>query len=228
MTPRCLLLAIALWTLPAAAYAAYPPLDHWYSNPLGFSPIALHTGNALWLPALAATAALALTEPMAGGDRWSAYQQSGVAWGYKGPYTSAYTLEAGASWLARRWLGLGAELAFLHYRDGFNDTPGLAVRPMIRWYAVNRDDLRLYFESGAGLVYTPDEFPAPSSYDGRRGLRLNGTTRYGLGAEVPLTGGLHLALGLRHQHVSNGNARGLERNPSHDSNGFTVGLSWRP
>lgn len=54
MTPRRLLLAVALWSLPAAAPAAYPPLDHWYSNPLGFSPIALHTGNALWLPALAA------------------------------------------------------------------------------------------------------------------------------------------------------------------------------
>ncbi|MCZ8217477.1 MAG: hypothetical protein O9262_14630, partial [Cyclobacteriaceae bacterium] len=38
-----------------------PPFTKWYQNPLGVSPIALHTGNGLWIPAVAATAVLLFT-----------------------------------------------------------------------------------------------------------------------------------------------------------------------
>lgn len=39
-----------------------PPFTKWYQNPLGFSPISLHTNNGIIIPAIAAGAILLLTD----------------------------------------------------------------------------------------------------------------------------------------------------------------------
>lgn len=220
--------ALLLAAAPCAARGGYPPGDRWYQNPLGLEPVALHTSRGLVLPAAAAGLALLLTraEPTAG-PRLSTYAQAGAAAGYKSPYTSVFTEEVGLLWHPRPWLALGAELAAYQLRDAFNGTAGLAVRPMIRWYPVHTGPFRLFLESGGGLLLTADEFPAASDADARVGLRLNGATRYGVGAEVQLGSGWHLVGGVRHLHVSNGNVRGEARNPSHDSNGVFLGAGWR-
>lgn len=228
LAPALPLLLAALAAAPGAARAGFPPGDRWHQNPLGFSPLELHTSRALVLAGAAAGLALVLTEASGPDERVSLYAQAGLAEAYKGPFTTVWTAEAGALWHARRWLALGGEVAWYEFRDGWNRTGGLAVRPMIRWYPLFRPSLRLFFESGAGLLWTRDAYPAPSAYDPRDGLRLNGATRYGVGAEVGLGRGWLLLAGVRHQHVSNGNVRGADRNPSHDSNGAFVGAAWTP
>lgn len=52
--------------------------------------------------------------------------------------------------------------------------------------------------------------------------------RYGVGGEINLGTEVSALFGARHIHVSNGNTSGPERNPSHDSNGFFLGVAYRP
>ena len=100
----------------------------------------------------------------------------------------------------------------------------------MRFYPVHREKFRLYFESGAGIIAFVEKFPQPSGFFGdyRTGTHLNGSPKYGIGAEFNLNPRLSLQVGIQHVHVSNGNTWGAENNPGHDSNGFSVGVLWRP
>jgi hypothetical protein len=104
---------------------------------------------------------------------------------------------------------------------------------VFRWYPVNGESFRLYFECGAGIIGIADNFPKPTSgygfrSDGRTGTHFNGSPKYGIGGEANLTKEVSALFGVRHVHISNGNTSGEDRNPGHDSNGFYLGFSYRP
>ncbi|MDX2056611.1 MAG: acyloxyacyl hydrolase [Gemmatimonadales bacterium] len=213
---------------PMAAQS-FPPGDRWYQNPLGFSPLQLHTRNAFVVPAVAVALGLLLTdrEP----DLVRGFRPEvglGQSWGYKYPHASVTQMAAGGEFQLRRWLAVGVEADAVFPRDDFNEATGFAVRPWARFYPVTRKGWRLYFESGGGLIRFDRHFPAPTDRDPRRGTRWNGLTKYGVGGAVRVGPTIELRIAARHVHVSNGNAEGEARNPSHDSNGIFVGLSWQP
>jgi hypothetical protein len=220
---------LLVWiALPSVAVAG-EGVEDWYENPLGFSPLALHTANGLILPAAAAALCWWLTDDdPAWTRRWSFHVESGVSWGYKPPYTTLSQSNVAALYHPRSWLAVGAELSVYAVRDAVNDTVGVGVRPVVRFTPLRSDRVSLFFEAGAGLMAFAEEFSRPHEADPRLGTILNGTPKYGVGAELRLTGRVSLLLGVRHVHVSNGNVRGVERNPSHDSNGFSLGLAVRP
>ncbi len=222
--------ALSVLLTAPVSWAQSPALDErWYENPLRFSPVSLHTRNGFILPALAVGAGLLLTDrDPALARRLTIYDEAGASWGYKSPHTTLWQDNLGVAFRARRWMSVGVEASFYSVRDDYNRTHGFAVRPFARFHPVSRDRWRLYFESGGGLVRFADEFPRPTPDDGRLGTQWNGTTEYGVGAEVDLGRRLTLHGGVRHVHVSNGNADGPERNPSHDSNGVFVGIGLRP
>lgn len=200
--------------------------DTWYNNPLGFEPVKMHTSMGFLIPAAAVGVCLwATRKDTTLRHRISVYQESGFSWGYKYPQTYLPQLNTGINLHLRRWMSVGAEFDLYFPRDEFNSTTGIAVRPFARFYPVNREKWRCFFESGGGLLYTVSNFPRPTDQDARLGTRLNGTTKYGLGFEWNFTRTTSVLFGLRHIHVSNGNTSGVERNPSHDSNGFFVGVS---
>lgn len=202
--------------------------DHWYDNPLGFEPLKLHTSMGFIVPAVAAGACLLLTKKDSTlKQRLSIYNDVGMNWGYKYPYTFLPQNNTGINYQLRKFMSLGVEFMALFPRDDFNKTTGFAIRPFARFYPVNRANWRLYFESGGGFVYTLTEFPQPTDRDGRLGLQLNGITKYGIGADVNISRNTSVVFSVRHLHVSNGNTKGVERNPSHDSNGFSIGLLHR-
>lgn len=202
--------------------------DQWYSNPLGFEPVKLHTAMGFLLPAAAVGTCLLLTKnDTALSRRLSVFHESGYSWGYKYPFAGLSQHNTGVNLMLRRWLSVGADIDLYFARDQFNNVAGVGIRPFARFYPVNRSGWKLYFESGGGLIYFFEEFPQPTDQDGRLGTFLNGTTRYGIGTELRLAGSTFLLAGVRHVHVSNGNRKGVERNPSHDSNGFFVGCSLR-
>lgn len=211
-----------------SATAQYSYGDRWYNNPLGFEPLKLHTSMGFIVPAVAVGTCLLLTkkDPSLAG-RLSFYNEVGVSWGYKYPYTFLPGNNTGINYQLRKFMSVGVELDVLFPRDDFNQTTGFAIRPFARFYAFNKPGWRLYFESGGGFVYTTTEFPRPTDQDGRLGLKLNGITKYGIGSEINITEKAAVMFGIRHIHISNGNAKGVERNPSHDSNGFFVGLAHR-
>jgi opacity protein-like surface antigen len=209
----------------------YPPFTRWYQNPLGISPLSLHTGNGLWIPIVTATAVMLLVpNDTTMVDRISYYNESGVSKGYMDRHTSIFQNNTGVLVRVRRWMSIGGEVTIYHPRDEVNNTWGFGLRPFIRFYVVERDRWRIYFESGAGLIYFLNEYPQPSGFfgDTRTGTRLNGSPKYGVGTEVNIGQTVSIVAGVRHVHISNGNHPDADRNPGHDGNGFTIGVLYTP
>lgn len=208
---------------------SFPYGDHWYDNPLGFDPVELHTKNGFLIPAIVIGVCLLTTNTDSQlVDKLGYYNESGISWGYKYPYTTLFQNNTGIQLFLRTWMSIGIDIGCYFPRDAFNSTAGVSIRPFARFYPVNTNKWRMFFESGGGFIYFLDQFPKPTDQDSRLGTNWNGTTRYGLGGELNLGTTTSLLLGIRHVHVSNGNTKGVERNPSHDSNGFFIGLSYRP
>lgn len=221
--PLTLLLVLAL-IINSNAQFSYG--DHWYDNPLGFEPLKLHTSMGFIVPAIAVGTCLLLTKKDATlTQRLSIYNEVGLSWGYKYPHTFLPSNNTGINYQLRKFMSVGVEFDVLFPRDDFNKTMGFAIRPFARFYPVNNQKWRLYFESGGGLIYTVTEFPKPTDRDNRLGLQLNGITKYGIGSDISINTKTSVMFGVRHLHLSNGNTKGAERNPSHDSNGFFIGLT---
>lgn len=226
---RILINSVIVLVLCHHIQAQYPYGDEWYQNPLGFEPLNLHTAMGFLVPAAAVGVCLLLTEKDSTlQHKLSVYNESGISWGYKYPYTTLYQNNTGVNYQLRKFMSVGMDFDMYFPRDDYNQTTGFALRPFARFYPVNNEHWRLYFESGGGFIYFLDEFPQPTPQDDRLGTNWNGTTKYGLGTEISLSSSTSVMFGVRHIHVSNGNSKGVERNPSHDSNGFFVGVSWRP
>lgn len=200
--------------------------DHWYDNPLGFKSLSLHTSMGFIVPAVTVGVVMLLTKKDTSlRNRLAIYNETGLSWGYKYPHTFLPQNNTGINFQLRKYMSIGIELGVYFPRDDFNKTTGFAIRPFARFYPVNKDRWRLYVESGGGFIYLADEFPRPTDQDNRLGTYWNGTTKYGLGGEINFNKTNAILFGVRHIHISNGNKKGVERNPSHDSNGFFIGLS---
>lgn len=208
--------------------AGYDYGDYWYDNPLGISPLSLHTRNGFLLPAVAVGLCLLLTDKDTLADRVALYSEGGVSWGYKYPRTTLSQCNFGIEYKLRDWVSIGADLDFYLPVDDYNNTFGAGIRPFARFYFINSGDLKVYFESGGGIIYFSENFPKPTKQDNRLGTYWNGTTKYGIGGQYKIGENTFVQLGIRHIHVSNGNTKGVERNPSHDSNGFFIGISYIP
>jgi hypothetical protein len=223
---RLILVVFSTLMLCSNIQAQYWPGDHWYDNPLGFDPVKLHSSMGFIIPAVAVGTCLLLTKKDPDlKDKLSIYNETGLSWGYKYPHTFMPQNNTGINFQLRKFMSIGIEFDVYFPRDDFNKTTGFAIRPFARFYPVNKEKWRLYFESGGGFIYLLDEFPRPTDEDNRLGTQWNGTTKYGIGSEIAISKSAAILLGVRHLHISNGNTKGVERNPSHDSNGFFVGLS---
>lgn len=221
-----IIITLILLFLSNNSFSQFAYGDKWYNNPLGFKPLELHTAMGFLVPAAAVGTCLLLTKNNPDlKNRISIYNETGISWGYKYPETFMPQNNTGINFQLRKWMSVGIEFGVYMPKDDFNNTTGFAIRPFARFYPVNNDKWRLYFESGGGFIYFLDEFPLPTDQDNRLGLNFNGVTKYGLGSEINFTKSTSFLLGIRHIHVSNGNSKGVERNPSHDSNGFFLGLS---
>lgn len=208
-----------------------PPFTKWYQNPLGISPIALHTGNGIYLPAIAATTILIFTKRDSTlRNRFTYYDDIGVSYGYYASKTTIYQNNLGFLFQVRKYMSLGIEFSTVHVTDDKNNTWGLGLRPFVRFYPIHKKNFKLFFQSGAGLILFADTYPKPSGFfgDNREGTKLNGSPKYGIGAEFSISNSLFGQVGIWHIHFSNGDQPSYERNPGHDSNGFSLGLMHRP
>ncbi len=213
------------------SFGALPPFTKWYQNPLGVSPIALHTGNGIFIPAIAAGAILLFTkQDTTLLNSFSLYVDVGYTKGYYGSFSNVTHYNIGINYMLRKYMSIGAEFSQVYVADNENNTYGVGIRPFFRFYPMNKDNIKLYFQSGAGLQYFFKNFPQPSGFfdDYREGTRLNGSPKYGIGAEIKLNPKWEITAGLWHTHFSNGDNPSAERNPGHDSNGFSIGLVYTP
>lgn len=212
------------------SFGTLPPFTKWYQNPLGVSPIALHTGNGLFIPLIAATGILIFTKSNDTLDnRVSFHSDIGYTKGYYGSFSNITHLNIGINYMLRDYLSAGVELSQVYVYDNVNNTYGIGIRPFFRFYLINKESIKFYFQSGAGLQYFFENFPKPSGFFGdyREGTRINGSPKYGIGTEIKLNSKWNIHAGLWHIHFSNGNNPSSERNPGHDSNGFSFGLIYK-
>lgn len=209
----------------------YPPFTKWYQNPLGISPVSLHTSNGIVLPAIGTIAILIITKKDTSlVNRLAYFNEIGISKGYYASKTTVYQNNLGFLYQIRKYMSLGTEFSIVYVTDKINNTWGLGIRPFVRFYPINKERFKLFIQSGAGLILFTENFPKPSGFfgDNREGTKLNGSPKYGIGSEFKLNKRLSGQIGLWHIHFSNGNYPSRDRNPGHDSNGFTVGLIYNP
>lgn len=211
------------------AIGEYPPFTKWYQNPLGVTPIKLHTANGIMVPALVAGVMLALLPgDSIHSEKFSCFTEGGASFGYYANETTWLYSNNGIVYRIRNYLSVGMEASVGHAHDRANNTWGVGIRPFFRFHLINRPGASFFFQSGAGLILFKERFPKPSGFFGdfREGTRLNGSPRYGLGVSYKLKDRLTLNAGIWHDHFSNGNRAGKDRNPGYDGNGFSLGMSW--
>ena len=214
------------------AKGLYPPFTRWYQDPLGLKPLELSTAFGFLWASGAMAACLVFTKQDSGFQkRCLVYQEAGLGFGYKPPYTNVFQNEIGFMYRLRDWMNAGLGITAFHFDDKTSDTWSFGVRPFVRWYPYRSRNLNLFFEYGAGLSYSLARFPLSGtgwdSDTARIGTQINLITKYGTGVEVLLNQRFSLQAGARHFHLSNGNTKGIQRNPSHDSNGIFLGLLFR-
>lgn len=209
----------------------YPPFTKWYQDPLGLKPIELSTAfGFVWGSAAVATCLILTKNDSLFQNRVSAYSEEGFSAGYKHPYTIALHHETGLMYDVRKWMALGIGGTVFHFKDKINNTWTFGFMPFARWYVYKSGKISFYIHYGAGLSYSLNRFPLTGtgweSDTGRTGTKFNFLSKYGFGAECYLTKRLVLFASIKHFHLSNGNTSGIQRNPSHDSNGFFLGISY--
>lgn len=207
----------------------YPPLTKWYHDPLGLKPLELSSAAGFVWGSLSIAACLILADKDSSFQKkLFIYDEASIGFGYKPPYTNTFQNNAGILFKLCSWMGVGTEFNLFHFADNTNNTVGLGLRPFVRWYAVNGEKINLFFEYGAGVSYSLNRFPLTGtgwkSDTARTGTHFNFTTKYGIGSELRLSERFIVQAGIRHFHLSNGNIKGVSRNPSYDSNNIFLGL----
>jgi opacity protein-like surface antigen len=223
------MLLVVIAASVASAQKMYPPHTEWYQDPLGLRPVELSSAPGFAWGAAAVAACLLLTKNDSSfRKRIYLYEEAGVGGGYKPPYTLVIQNNAGVLYKVRQWMAVGAAFNAFYLTDGVNNTLATGVRPFARWYAWRQKRFHLFFEYGAGVSYSIDRFPLTGTgYEAdtaRTGTHFNYTPTYCIGTEIKITGNMMIQAGVRHTHLSNGNIKGIDRNPSHDSNGFFAGV----
>lgn len=211
---------------------AYPPFTKWYQDPLGLKPLQLSTAfGIVWSSAAVATSLIFTTKDTTLQKRISTYNETGLSIGYKWPYTSSFQNDAGFMVDVRKWMSIGVGWNTIHFKDKMNNTWCFGIRPFARWNALKTKKLSTYFEYGAGICYSLNQFPLSGieqeADTGRIGTHFNLNSKYGIGAIFKCNTNVSVQLSIRHYHLSNGNIKGIKRNPSYDSNGFFLGVFYK-
>ena len=211
----------------------YPPFTKWYQDPLGLKPLELSSAYGFVWGSTAIAACLIFTKKdSAFQKKFSVYQEAGFGFGYKPSYTNVFQNDFGIMYRLRKWMSIGFGWNSFHFKDKTNDTWSFGVRPFARWYPISGKKASLFFEYGAGLSYSLNRFPLTGTGlevdTSRSGTQFNFTSKYGIGVEFHFNKKLSMQAGIRHFHLSNGNLAGIQRNPSHDSNGFFLGFLYSP
>jgi hypothetical protein len=233
VSARCILLLFISFATLVKANAQtshmYPPFTKWYQDPLGLKPIQLSTAFGFVCGSAAVAACLLLTKnDSTFQKKLSPYWEAGYGLGYKPPYTNVLQNDIGILYGVRKWISIGVCLTFSHFKDQVNNTWTAGMMPFARWYLYKSKPLNVFFQYGAGISYSFEKFPLTGTGweadTARTGTQFNFLSKYGVGIEVHLQKRFSFETGIRHFHLSNGNIKGIQRNPSHDSNLFFAGI----
>lgn len=81
---------------------------------------------------------------------------------------------------------------------------------LFRWHFLKAENLTIYFDGGAGLMYSDHSLPA-------HGTHFNFRPQAGFGLSIDLDGSTHLICGARWLHISNAGTGSSQENPGYDA-----------
>ncbi|MFC1851269.1 acyloxyacyl hydrolase [candidate division CSSED10-310 bacterium] len=93
---------------------------------------------------------------------------------------------------------------------------GIGITFQLRWHFLKYKSWGTYLDYGPGFIVTTEKFPPG-------GTTYNFITQYGMGLDLTIRENVHLLLGFREQHLSNGKGIG-EDNPTYDGAGMYAQL----
>ncbi len=210
----------------------YPPYTKWYQDPLGIKPLELSTAFGFVWASVATAACLIFTKKDSLLQKnITFYTEVGKTIGYKPPFTASNQNEIGIIFGLRPNMSLGFSLSSYHFKDNINDTYTFGFMPLVKWDLFRSKKVDFYFQYNAGISYSLSIFPLTGTGLGtdtsRYGTKFNFLAKYTIGADYFLTNKIALQVALKHFHLSNGNIKGIERNPSYDGNGLSIGLMYK-
>lgn len=100
------------------------------------------------------------------------------------------------------------------------DSVGIGIDVGVRYHVLHIGRATLFGEISVGILGSTERFPV-------RGTRLNTNYGAGVGISYPLTDGTRLLVGADFLHVSNGDTSGSDRNPSINTLGGFLGVSFQ-
>ncbi len=159
------------------------------------------------------------TDTFGQAETWRWTVQAGFGADVKGDDNYLALGGVGLSYFLVDDLSLNFELnGFYVDQEGEDSSPiGVNFNLLLRWHFFKRDSWTIYFDGGAGMLYTSDDVPD-------NGSSFNFTPQAGLGMSFALNEKARLLLGARWHHISNANT--YDENPGRDSVQAYVGLSF--
>lgn len=88
-----------------------------------------------------------------------------------------------------------------------------------RWHFLVVEKFSIFFDGGGDVTYSDHEVPPG-------GTNFNFIGKFGFGATIELRDRFHLIGGCRYFHLSNGQIRGKDDNPSYDGVQIWGGVMW--
>jgi hypothetical protein len=90
---------------------------------------------------------------------------------------------------------------------------------LFRTHLYTRDRWTIFMDGGGSVTYADHEVP-------QFGTNFNFTGKFGFGAGYEIQDRTYLMAGARYFHLSNGQIRGRDDNPSYDGVQFWTGVMW--
>jgi hypothetical protein len=128
-----------------------------------------------------------------------------------------YGTNAAAHYYFADEVSLGLELQGYFVDQVRDDTLLGGVSVLLRWHFLAAENHSLFVDGAFGVSYAGHDVP-------ETGTHFNYTPKGGGGATVKLRDDLHLLGGVRFIHLSNGNLKGRDENPSQDGVQYYVGV----
>ncbi len=192
-----------------------------WQNPLDFGPVDLGNKFALLynLAGVGASAHFGKNKDFKGYWQTSLYAEFHQEYDPKTSKTDVFMGKARLGRQLHKWLQLGGEVLIYKFRNDEVSTAGLGGALYFNWYFINKKRFKFYFDNGAGLIGTAENFP-------EGGTKFNFSNFYGLSGSFLVQPATYLKIGVRNMHISNAFLFGDDRNPAFDSIGFLVGFEF--
>jgi len=116
-------------------------------------------------------------------------------------------------------INLELQGSYVDQPGGDDDALLGAVGILGRWHFLVRDKWSLFIDGGGMVSYADHEVPI-------FGTNFNFIGKVGAGASIDLGDRTYLIGGVRYFHLSNGQIRGRDDNPSYDGIQFWTGVMW--